>query len=224
MNEIKYIVIEGIIGSGKTSLAQKLAQKLNSKLIEEEFENNPFLGKFYEDRRRFAFQTQMFFLVNRYKQQQQLNQEDLFANYIVSDYMFNKDQIFAYLNLEGEELKLYENIFPLLERELRKPDLVVYLQSTVDRVMSNIKRRGRKIERWITRNYLNELNEAYNDYFFKYNQTPLLIVNSAEIDFVKNESDFEELYKQIFREEKGFMTYFNPEPRSRESWDFYFIY
>lgn len=217
MNEIKYIVIEGIIGSGKTSLAQKLAQKLNSKLIEEEFENNPFLGKFYEDRRRFAFQTQMFFLVNRYKQQQQLNQEDLFANYIVSDYMFNKDQIFAYLNLEGEELKLYENIFPLLERELRKPDLVVYLQSTVDRVMSNIKRRGRKIERWITRNYLNELNEAYNDYFFKYNQTPLLIVNSAEIDFVKNESDFEELYKQIFREEKGFMTYFNPEPRSRES-------
>ena len=224
MNEIKYIVIEGIIGSGKTSLAQKLAQKLNSKLIEEEFENNPFLGKFYEDRRRFAFQTQMFFLVNRYKQQQQLNQEDLFANYIVSDYMFNKDQIFAYLNLEGEELKLYENIFPLLERELRKPDLVVYLQSTVDRVMSNIKRRGRKIERWITRNYLNELNEAYNDYFFKYNQTPLLIVNSVEIDFVKNESDFEELYKQIFREEKGFMTYFNPEPRSRESWDFYFIY
>lgn len=217
MNEIKYIVIEGIIGSGKTSLAQKLAQKLNSKLIEEEFENNPFLGKFYEDRRRFAFQTQMFFLVNRYKQQQQLNQEDLFANYIVSDYMFNKDQIFAYLNLEGEELKLYENIFPLLERELRKPDLVVYLQSTVDRVMSNIKRRGRKIERWITRNYLNELNEAYNDYFFKYNQTPLLIVNSVEIDFVKNESDFEELYKQIFREEKGFMTYFNPEPRSRES-------
>ena len=217
MNEIKYIVIEGIIGSGKTSLAQKLAQKLNSKFIEEEFENNPFLGKFYEDRRRFAFQTQMFFLVNRYKQQQQLNQEDLFANYIVSDYMFNKDQIFAYLNLEGEELKLYENIFPLLERELRKPDLVVYLQSTVDRVMSNIKRRGRKIERWITRNYLNELNEAYNDYFFKYNQTPLLIVNSAEIDFVKNESDFEELYKQIFREEKGFMTYFNPEPRSRES-------
>ena len=119
--------------------------------------------------------------------------------------------------IEGEELKLYENIFPLLERELRKPDLVVYLQSTVDRVMSNIKRRGRKIERWITRNYLNELNEAYNDYFFKYNQTPLLIVNSAEIDFVKNESDFEELYKQIFREEKGFMTYFNPEPRSRES-------
>lgn len=217
MEEIKYIVIEGIIGSGKTSLAQKLSQKLNAKLIEEEFENNPFLGKFYEDRRRYAFQTQMFFLVNRYKQQQQLNQEDLFSNYIVSDYMFNKDQIFAYLNLEGEELKLYENIYPLLERELRKPDLVVYLQSTVDRVMMNIKKRGRKIERWITRNYLNELNEAYNDYFFKYNQTPLLIVNSSEIDFVKNESDFEELYKQIFRQDKGFMTYFNPEPRSRES-------
>lgn len=217
MDEIKYIVIEGIIGSGKTSLANKLAQRLNSKLIEEEFESNPFLGKFYEDRRRYAFQTQMFFLVNRYKQQQQLNQEDLFADYIVSDYMFNKDQIFAYLNLEGEELKLYENIYPLLEKELRKPDLVVYLQSTVDRVMANIKKRGRKIERWITRNYMHELNEAYNDYFFKYNQTPLLIVNSSEIDFVKNENDFEELYKQIFREEKGFMTYFNPEPRSRES-------
>ena len=210
-SEIKYIAIEGVIGAGKTSLANMLRDKLDAKLVEEDFQNNPFLEKFYEDRERFAFQTQMFFLVNRFKQHQQLGQEDLFTEFIVSDYIFDKDKIFAYLNLKGEELKLYETIFPNLERDIRKPDLVVFLQSSVDRLMYNIKRRGRKIERNITRSYIHELSEAYNDFFFKYNTTPLLIVNTTDIDFVNRKKDFEELYNQIFREDRGFIEYFNPE-------------
>ena len=210
MPEVKYIAIEGVIGAGKTTLAKMLAEKLNANLIIEEFEKNPFLEKFYDNRKRYAFQTQMFFLFNRYKQQQLLAQEDLFSNFLVADYSFDKDQIFAYLNLEAEELKLYENIFPLLKRDLRKVDLVVYLQSSVDRLMYNIKKRSRPIERNITRNYISQLSEAYNNFFFKYNTTPLLIVNSTEIDFVKKQQDFDELYKQIFREDRGFIEYFNP--------------
>ncbi len=210
LSEIKYIAIEGVIGAGKTSLAKKLAQKIDANLILEEFETNPFLGKFYDDRKRYAFQTQMFFLVNRFKQQQELNQEDLFSQFIVSDYIFEKDNIFAYLNLSGDELKLYEALFPQLQRDLRKPDLVVFLQAGTDRLIYNIKKRNRKFEKGITRSYIRELSDAYNDFFFKYNKTPLLIVNSTEIDFVNRENDFNELYKQIFREDRGFIEYFNP--------------
>ena len=213
MKEIRYIAIEGVIGAGKTTLAKKLAERLDANLILEEFETNPFLEKFYDDRRRYAFQTQMFFLINRYKQQEQLGQEDLFAKYIVSDYIFDKDQIFAYLNMEGEELKLYENLFPLLQRNLRKPDLVIFLQSSTDRLMHNIKKRGRKVERNLTRGYIEELSEAYNNFFFKYSNTPLLIVNTTDIDFVNRQKDFDELFNQIFREDRGFIEYFNPERR-----------
>lgn len=211
--EIKYIAIEGVIGAGKTSLARKLRERLNSEIIFEQFEANPFLEKFYSDRRRYAFQTQMFFLINRFTQQQQLNQENLFSDYLICDYIFEKDKIFAYLNLTGEELKLYETIFPLLSRNLRKPDLVVFLQSSVDRLMYNIKKRNRKIERNLTTNYIEELSEAYTQFFFRYNTTPLLIVNSTEIDFVKSENDFGELFKQIFREDRGLIEYFKPETR-----------
>ncbi len=213
INEVKYIAIEGVIGAGKTSLAKKLKEKLNAELIVEQFETNPFLEKFYSDRKRYAFQTQMFFLINRFKQQQELNQENLFTDYYVCDYIFDKDRIFAYLNLSGEELKLYESIFPLLSRSLRKPDLVVYLQSGVDRLMYNIKKRSRRIERNLTRNYIEELSESYNHFFFRYTNTPLLIVNSTEIDFVNSENDFEELFKQIFREDRAFTEYFKPEAK-----------
>lgn len=213
MADIRYIAIEGVIGAGKTSLAQKLSAKLKANLILEEFESNPFLEKFYQERNRYAFQTQMFFLINRYKQQQQLNQEDLFAKYIVSDYIFDKDKIFAYLNLRGEELKLYESIYPLLERDLRRPDLVIFLQSSIDRLMYNIKKRSRLIESAITRSYISELSDAYNNFFFKYSNTPLLIVNTTDIDFVNQKEDFEELYRQIFREDRGFIEYFNPESK-----------
>lgn len=210
MAEIRYIAVEGVIGAGKTSLARILANKINAKIILEEFETNPFLAKFYDDRKRYAFQTQMFFLINRFKQQQELNQEDLFSQFIVSDYIFEKDNIFAYMNLSGDELKLYETLFPQLQRDLRKPDLVIFLQASTDRLLYNIRKRNRKIERSITKGYIKELSEAYNDFFFKYNNTPLLIVNSTDIDFVNREKDFDELFNQIFREDRGFIEYFNP--------------
>ncbi len=213
-DEIKFIAVEGVIGAGKTALAKKLKTKLEAKLILEQFETNPFLENFYNDRKRYAFQTQMFFLINRFKQQEELVQDDLFTNYIVCDYIFDKDKIFAYLNLSAEELKLYENLFPLLSRNLRKPDLVVYLQSSIDRLMFNIKKRGRAIERNLTKSYIEELSDAYNHFFFRYNSTPLLIVNSTEIDFVNNDNDFDELFKQIFREDRGVTEYFKPEPRN----------
>jgi deoxyadenosine/deoxycytidine kinase len=152
----------------------------------------------------------MFFLINRFKQQQELNQGDLFSDFIVSDYIFDKDNIFAYMNLSGDELKLYEALFPQLERDLRRPDLVIFLQASSDRLMYNIKKRNRKIERNITKSYIRELSEAYNNFFFKYSNTPLLIVNSTEIDFVNRARDFDELYNQIFREDRGFIEYFNP--------------
>ncbi len=212
-SEVKYIAIEGVIGAGKTSLARKLKERLNAELVFEQFDANPFLEKFYADRRRYAFQTQMFFLINRFTQQQQLNQENLFTDYIVCDYIFEKDKIFAYLNLSGEELKLYETIFPLLSRNLRKPDLLVFLQSSVERLMFNIKKRNRKIERNLTLNYIEELSEAYTHYFFRYNTTPLLIVNSTDIDFVNSDNDFDELFKQIFREDRGLIEYFKPESK-----------
>ncbi|MDP4173138.1 MAG: deoxynucleoside kinase [Bacteroidota bacterium] len=211
--EVKYIAIEGVIGAGKTSLAKKISDRLKSILILEQFEQNPFLEKFYADRKRYAFQTQMFFLINRFKQQQFLNQGDLFSQFLVTDYIFDKDKIFAYLNLEGEELKLYETIFPLLSKDLRKPDLVVFLQSSTERLIHNIRKRNRRIERNITRSYIQELSDAYNNFFFKYNSTPLLIVNTSDMDFVNNEKDFNELYKQIFREDRALSEYFKPEPK-----------
>lgn len=212
-NELRYIAIEGVIGAGKTSLAKRIGERLNAKYVFEQFENNPFLEKFYIDRKRFAFQTQMFFLINRFKQQQELHQEDLFSEHLVCDYIFEKDRIFAYMNLSKDELNLYESIYPLLARALRKPDLVIFLQSNTDRLVYNIKKRNRKVERAITRSYLEELSEAYNHYFFRYNSTPLLIVNSSDIDFVNSDKDFDELFKQIFREDRGFTEYFNPETK-----------
>lgn len=216
ISEVKYITIEGVIGAGKTSLAKKVKERLNAQLILEQFDMNPFLEKFYSDRKRYAFQTQMFFLINRFKQQEELNQEDLFTDYLVADYLFEKDRIFAYMNLSSEELKLYESIYPLLARSLRKPDLVVYLQSSTERLMHNIKKRNRKIERSISKSYIEELSEAYNHFFFRYNSTPLLIVNSTEIDFVNSDEDFDELFKQIFREDRGVKEYFKPETRVTE--------
>ena len=211
--DVKYIAIEGVIGVGKTSLARKIKDKLSAELLLEQFDANPFLEKFYSDRNRYAFQTQMFFLINRFKQQEELSQENLFRDYIVSDYLFEKDRIFAYLNLNSEELKLYESLYPLLARSLRKPDLVVFLQSSSERLMHNIKNRNRKIERALNRSYIEDLSEAYNHFFFRYNNTPLLIVNSTEIDFVNSDGDFEELFKQIFREDRGVKEYFKPESK-----------
>jgi deoxyadenosine/deoxycytidine kinase len=211
MEELKYIAVEGVIGVGKTSLAKKLAARLEANLVLEQFEINPFLKNFYQDRGRYAFQTQMFFLVNRYKQQQGLFQGNLFSDYLVADYIFEKDKIFAYLNLTKEEIKLYQSLFPVLASSLRKPDIVIYLQSNVDRLLYNVKQRRREMELSISRQYLEELSEAYNMFFFKYDSTPLLIVDTTEMDFVNNKKDFEDIWKQIFRTDRTKTEYYIPE-------------
>lgn len=208
-NDIRHIAIEGVIGAGKTSLTLKLAKLLKGRAVLEKFEENPFLEKFYDDIEHYAFQTQMFFLLSRYKQQQELAQMDLFEQVIVSDYMFEKDKIFAYLNLQDDELRLYETLVNLLERTIPKPDLVVYLQCNVERLMANIKKRGRKFERSISAEYIQSLNEAYNYFFFRYKSSPLLIVNADQIDFVNSEKDFEKLAAEILRPRKV-AEYYNP--------------
>ena len=208
--EIRHIAIEGVIGAGKTSLANMLAERLSAKIILERFEENPFLAKFYEDRDHYAFQTQLFFLLSPYKQQQELFQADLFHRFLVTDYVFEKDKIFAYLNLEDDELKLYETVISAIERNVPTPDIVVYLQCSVDRLMTNIRKRGRTIEKNMDEQYIRDLNEAYNYFFFRYKAAPLLIVNATQIDFVNDKNDFEDLVYEIFRADKAPVEYYNP--------------
>ena len=209
-SEIRHIAIEGVIGAGKTTLAQKLCDRLGARLVLERFEENPFLPKFYEDPEHYAFQTQIFFLLSRYKQQQDLFQADLFQDFLISDYIFEKDKIFAYLTLADEELKLYETLLAAIERNIPTPDLVVYLQCSVERLMTNIRARGRKMEENISQEYIRDLNEAYNYFFFRYKATPLLIVKASEIDFVGNKDDFDDLLDQILRPNKAPVEYYNP--------------
>jgi deoxyadenosine/deoxycytidine kinase len=199
-----------VIGAGKTTLANMLSERLGARLVLERFEENPFLPKFYEDPEHYAFQTQIFFLLSRYKQQQDLFQADLFHDFLISDYIFEKDKIFAYLTLADEELKLYETLLNAIERNVPTPDLVVYLQCSTDRLMSNIRSRGRKMEENISEEYIRDLNEAYNYFFFRYKATPLLIVKATDIDFVNNKDDFEDLLEQILRPNKAPVEYYNP--------------
>lgn len=208
--EARHFAIEGVIGAGKTTLATMLGETLKAKVVLEKFEENPFLRDFYRDPERFGFQTQIFFLLTRYKQQQELFQADLFHRFLVTDYIFEKDKIFAYLNLQDEELKLYETLVNSIERSIPTPDLVVYLQSTVPRLMQNIKARGRSYEAEIGETYIRDLNEAYNYFFFRYKTTPLLIVNAAEIDFVNNRDHYEDLVRQIVRPTRAAVEYYNP--------------
>jgi deoxyadenosine/deoxycytidine kinase len=209
-SEIHYIAIEGVIGAGKTTLARMLSERLFARLVLENFEENPFLPKFYEDPERFAFQTQIYFLLSRYRQQQELFQTDLFHSHIISDYIFEKDKIFAYLTLRDDELKLYENLLNAIEKTIPQPDLVIYLQSSVGRLMENIRKRGRQMEKNMSDEYIKELNEAYNYFFFRYKSSPLLIVKSTDIDFVNNEEHFEDLLTQILRPNKAPVEYYNP--------------
>jgi len=209
VNTAKYICIEGVIGAGKTSLAKMLGERLQAQVIYEKPEENPFLEDFYRDPQRYAFQVQIFFLLSRYRQQQERFQRDLFYDAMISDYLFAKDRIFAHLNLEDRELFLYDKVASLLEKEVPKPDLVVYLQSSFERLMVNIKKRGRSYEKYMSEEYIRSLNEAYNRFFFHYSQTPLLVINSSIIDFVENKDDFEELVKQILRPHSG-IEFFSP--------------
>ena len=193
----RYIVVEGPIGVGKTSLSELLAERLQARKLLEGPEENPFLSQFYTDMRRYAFQTQLYFLLNRFRQQQELVQFDLFKQSLVSDYLFAKDKIFAYLTLDDNELALYERLHPLLEMRVQKPDLVLYLQASTEVLMRRIQMRARAYERELDRTYLEDVNAAYNHFFFHYSVTPLLVVNTNDIDFVKHKEDFEDLVKQV---------------------------
>lgn len=209
MKNLYYIAIEGVIGVGKTSLAKLLADSLSAKLILEKFENNPFLEEFYREPERYAFQTQLFFLLERYKQQQDLKQVDIFHKLLISDYMFEKDKLFANLNLGEKELGLYEKIETLLEKQVPSPDLVIYLQSDINNLMDNISNRARPYEENISVEYLQSLRKIYNEFFFHYEKCPVLIINTNEIDFVKNEEDLEKLIK-IVRQPISGTVYYNP--------------
>ena len=214
--EIRYIAIEGVIGAGKTSLTRLLHSRLGGRLVLEKFEENPFLSRFYQDPERYAFQTQIFFLLARYKQLQHLSQQELFEEYVITDYIFEKDKIFAHLNLQDDELQLYDTLVASIERNLSKPDLVVYLQSSVERLMQNIKHRGRDFERGMSKKYIADLNDAYNYFFFRFKATPLLIVNTTEIDFVKDEETLEDLVTQILKPDHVAVEYYTPLSRTRK--------
>jgi len=197
MEEIRYIAIEGPIGVGKTSLAGLLAEKFGGVTLVEEVEANPFLPKFYADIKKHAFQTQVFFLLSRYQQQKELVQQDLFGEMVVSDYLFAKDRIFAYLNLDENELTLYEQIYRILDPSIPRPDLVIYLQASTEVLLERIDKRAVDFESSISEGYLERLVEAYNRYFFHYSDTPLLTVNTSDIDFVENPSDLDDLVREI---------------------------
>jgi deoxyadenosine/deoxycytidine kinase len=211
----RYIAVEGVIGVGKTSLARLLAERLHARLILEEPEENPFLEDFYKDPRRYAFQTQMFFLVNRYQDLKEKTQPDLFHEGIVSDYLFQKDRIFANLNLSDRELHLYDQVAPLLERDLTAPDLVVYLQAGADVLMERIRQRGRAYEKLMEAKYIGNLVEAYNYFFFHYREAPLLVVNTNEMNFVHRRQDLEDLVARIRTHREG-MAYVSPSAQAEE--------
>ena len=194
---------------GKTSLVKLLGKNLGAKMVLEEYENNPFLEDFYNDPERFAFQTQLFFLMNRYRQQQDLRQVDMFHNLLITDYMFVKDRLFASLNLDDKELSLYDTVANLLERNVLKPDMVIYLQADTQTLMHNISQRGRDFETNMSFEYLDALSQVYAEYFFKYQETPLIIINTNNIDFVHNNADLEEVIKYI-REPVSGTKFFNP--------------
>ncbi len=209
MRNLYYLAVEGPIGVGKTSLVKLLGKKLGAKMVLEEYENNPFLEDFYNDPERFSFQTQLFFLMNRYRQQQDLRQVDMFHNLLITDYMFVKDRLFASLNLDDKELSLYDTVANLLERNVLKPDMVIYLQADTQTLMRNIAQRGRNFETNMSFEYLDALSQVYTEYFFKYQETPLIIINTNNIDFVNNNDDLEEVIKYI-REPVSGTKFFNP--------------
>jgi deoxyadenosine/deoxycytidine kinase len=205
----KIITIEGVIGVGKTTLARQMAERLQAEIHLEEVEENPFLPQFYSDPPRWAFQTQLFFLLSRYRQLQPLAQQSLFAETTVTDYLFAKDRIFASVNLTEEEWGLYQQVYDLLDPQIFKPDLVIFLQADVGVLLERITRRGREYEKPIRRDYLRELIEAYNRFFFHYDASPILVVQTGEIDFAHNPADFDDLMQQVGQMKQG-RIYYHP--------------
>lgn len=207
MHKKSYIVVEGPLGVGKTSLALLLAESINGKTILEDSEGNPFLANFYEDPKRFAFQTQLFFVLRRFQKQEEINQIDLFKRVVISDFLFDKDRIFARLNLDDREFSLYEQVFNLLKVRTLRPDLVIFLQARTEILKKRIKKRDRDYERSINLKYLDQINQAFNEFFFHYTETPLLVINASEIDFVNEPSDLDKLVSEIEKMEKGTKYY-----------------
>jgi deoxyadenosine/deoxycytidine kinase len=209
VKNLYYVAIEGVIGVGKTSLANLLEERLNAKLVMEKFDENPFLADFYLDPERYAFQTQLFFLLSRYRQQQELRQTEVFHKLVISDYMFVKDRLFASLNLDDKEMSLYDSVAKILEKNILNPDLVIYLQAETPKLMERITLRGRDFEKNMSPDYIDALNQVYNEYFFRYQESPLLIINTNDIDFVHNAEDLEEVIRYIRQPVSG-TKFFNP--------------
>lgn len=209
MSEPRYIAVEGPIGVGKTALARRLAESLQAELVLEEVDENPFLERFYKDGRSAALPAQMFFLFARARQIENLRQSDLFAATRISDYLFTRDRLFAELNLDAEELKLYDQIVDKLDVEPPVPDLVIYLQASVDALLQRLARRNANHDRFVDRPYLERLTDAYARFFHTYDEGPLLIVNASTIDPVNNEPDYQQLFQQIERTTGG-RHFFNP--------------
>jgi deoxyguanosine kinase len=204
-----YIAIEGPIGVGKTSLARALAKELNARLVLEGIEDNPFLGRFYEDPDKYALPAQLYFLLTRNNQQRELAQQDLFAQATVADYLFGKDRIFAALNLAPDELALYDNVYRLLDAQMPRPDLVVYIRANVEVLIERLRKRNRDFERYISVQYLERVSSAFRDFFFYYDETPLLVVDTTELDFVEDSADLKDLIREIDGAGKG-VQYFVP--------------
>jgi deoxyguanosine kinase len=206
-----FIVVEGPIGVGKTTLAKKLAESFNSHVLLEGVDENPFIERFYQDPRSAALQTQLFFLFQRARQMQELRQADLFRPVRVADFIMEKDRLFAELTLDEEEFKLYEQVYQHVTIDAPLPDLVIYLQAPVDILLKRVAKRGRGYERNLDSRYLERLVESYTRFFYDYSQSPLLIVNAAELDLAENESDYVLLLEQIQKTRSG-RHYFNPAP------------
>jgi deoxyadenosine/deoxycytidine kinase len=202
----RYIAVEGPIGVGKTSLTSLLAKQFRGTKILEDVDN-PFLDDFYKDKRGAAFRTELFFLLSRYDQQKTMTQRDLFTELVIADYTFQKSKIFAYLTLEDSELMIYNRLYDLLLESVPRPELVIYLQGNLDTLLKRIKKRGRNYEKAISPQYLQELSEAYSHYFYRYDETPLLVVNTNEIDFVNKPEHFDQLIEQIGNAKKGTQYY-----------------
>ena len=208
-NKPQFIVVEGPVGVGKTTLARRLSESFNTELLLEGADENPFLNEFYSSKKNVAFQTQLFFLFQRAQQMQDLKQADMFRPVHVADFIIEKDRLFAELTLDDEEFKLYQQIYQHLTIDAPAPDLVIYLQASVEVLRKRISHRGRDYERSMNSEYLNRLNESYARFFHDYTQSPLLIVNAEEIDLVNNENDYKLLLEQI-RKVKSGRHYFNP--------------
>ncbi len=206
-----FIVVEGPIGVGKTTLAQRLAHSFGTELMLEQAEENPFLGRFYQNPRGAALQTQLFFLFQRAGQVQELRQADLFRPVRVADFLMEKDRLFARLTLDDDEFRLYEQVYAHLTIDAPRPDLVIYLQAPIEVLMARIAKRARDYESYIDSSYLERLAEAYTNFFHHYDASPLLIVNAADIDFANNEDDYQQLLEQV-RQVRSGRHYFNPMP------------